>query len=275
MMNWVLYITLFAILFVFYGNLFGSPTSFGDVWFLFIPLALTVLFGIVAIIAVANQGGIKAIHAKDENEKLEKEKRELERVRKLVEEHIDTLSRKRRALIRKGDYGEVIDEAWRKEINRFAKIVLPDLLYMSLGGSNEGAGYRLESFIDRLVSEHMKSRGQLAADADISTMNGVEYEAFCGEILEAGDWKVQRTPPTGDHGVDLIAEKPGRRVAIQCKKYSTPVGNKAVQEAYSGMKFFDAEEAVVVTNSTFTQAAQVLANKLSVALKHHDELRGL
>ena len=205
----------------------------------------------------------------------QREKEELALVRKLIDDHINTLSRKRRALVRKGDYGELIDDGWRKEINRFTTVVLPRETYTYFGGGEQGAGEKLESFIDELVSEHMESLGRSAADTDISTMNGVEYEVFCGDILEREGWKVQRTPATGDHGVDLIAEKPGRRVAIQCKKYSTPVGNKAVQEAYSGMKFFDAKEAVVVSNSTFTQAAQVLANKLSVALKHHDELRGL
>ena len=214
-------------------------------------------------------------YLKRRQEALQREKEELALVHKLIDEHINTLSRKRRALVRKGDYGELIDDGWRKEINRFATVVLPRETYTFFGGSNEDAGPKLESFIDGLVSEHMGIVGSSFSDADVSSLDGVEYEAFCGEILEQEGWQVQRTPATGDHGVDLIAEKTGRRIAIQCKKYSTPVGNKAVQEAYSGMKFFDAEEAVVVTNSTFTQAAQVLANKLSVALKHHDELRGL
>ena len=259
-------VIFYYLVFLFWGYVFGLSS---DELMPFTLIALVA--GVVAILASANAGG-DASHADEEREG---KKRELERVRKFVEEHIDTLSRKRRSLTRKGDYGEIIDDGWRKEINRFAKLVLPDLLYMSLGGSNKGAGYRLESFIDRLVSENIESTGSTFSITDVSSLDGVEYEAFCAEILEKEGWKVQRTPASGDHGVDLIAEKPGRRVAIQCKKYSTPVGNKAVQEAYSGMNFFDANEAVVVTNSTFTKAANIAANKLSVALKHHDQLRSL
>ena len=203
------------------------------------------------------------------------EKIEWDSIRRYVDAHIDTLARKKRTLVRKGDYGEVIDDAWLKEIKRFLTIQLQPSTYRRFGGDQHEAGYRLEALVDGMVSEYMENNSSPFVDSDVSTLDGLEYEAFCSDTLEREGWQVQRTPPTGDHGVDLIAIKPGRRVAIQCKKYSSPVGNKAVQEAYSGMKFFDAKEAVVVTNSTFTQAAQVLANKLSVALKHHDELRGL
>ena len=42
------------------------------------------------------------------------------------------------------------------------------------------------------------------------------------------------TNATGDLGLDVIAEKQGLRYGIQCKYYSYPVGNIAVQVAYAG-----------------------------------------
>ena len=54
------------------------------------------------------------------------------------------------------------------------------------------------------------------------------------EVLGARGWTVADTPASGDFGADLIAEKDGKRIAIQAKRYSKPVGNKAVNEALGG-----------------------------------------
>ena len=254
--------------------LFFDTISWSVFWILL--LSSTVLGGLLEYLVADVNRNKKELELR---QRLEAERQQIEQdlepTRRKIEAHMDTLARKKRTLVRAGDYGETIDHAWRKEVKRFLTIALEPAIYFRLGGDDQSAGSRLETLVDEMVSDHIEIVGSSFSDLNVSNMDGVEYEAFCGEILEGEGWKVQRTPPTGDHGVDLIAAKPDRRVAIQCKKYSSPVGNKAVQEAYSGMKFFDAEEAVVVTNSTFTQAAQVLANKLSVALKHHDELKGL
>jgi HJR/Mrr/RecB family endonuclease len=62
-------------------------------------------------------------------------------------------------------------------------------------------------------------------------------------------------------------------IAIQCKHYSQPVGNKAVQEVYSGKDFYNTDIAVVVTNNEFTKSAKELASSLDVLLIHHSELK--
>ena len=59
-------------------------------------------------------------------------------------------------------------------------------------------------------------------------MSGDEYEKYCKYILEQRGWEVNITPKSGDQGVDLIASKEYLKVCIQCKRYSKPVGNKAV-----------------------------------------------
>lgn len=64
----------------------------------------------------------------------------------------------------------------------------------------------------------------------------------------------------------MIAYKNGEKYGIQCKYYTHTVGNKAVQEAYSGAGFYDCDHAVVMTNSTFSRAARELAEKLDVEL---------
>lgn len=106
-------------------------------------------------------------------------------------------------------------------------------------------------------------------------MDPIEYENMCADILADGGWKTKMTSASGDQGVDIYAEKNGKSVVLQCKMYSSPVGNKAVQEAYAGMGFMGASMAIVVTNSSYTQSAKQLATSLGVLLLHHDELEDL
>ena len=97
--------------------------------------------------------------------------------------------------------------------------------------------------------------------------DGFEFEKRCAAFLKTkGYHKITVTPPSGDQGIDIIAYKSGLKYGIQCKYYSAPVGNKAVQEAYSGARFYDCNRAAVMTNHTFTKAARELADKLEVEL---------
>lgn len=98
-------------------------------------------------------------------------------------------------------------------------------------------------------------------------MNGHKYEHRCAQMLRRkGFHHVEVTKKSGDQGVDIIAYKHFSKYAIQCKYYSYPVGNKAVQEVYAGGKYYDCDRCIVMTNGTFTKAAISAANKLDVKL---------
>lgn len=98
-------------------------------------------------------------------------------------------------------------------------------------------------------------------------MNGYEYEEKCGEyLLKKGFTNVEVTPKSGDFGIDIIACKDGTKYGIQCKYYDKPVGNKAVQEAYAGSTYYKCDKPMVITNTTFTNQAKVLAESLGVEL---------
>lgn len=98
-------------------------------------------------------------------------------------------------------------------------------------------------------------------------MDGIQFEHRCAELLRyRGFHKVVVTKSSGDQGIDILAYKNGSKYGIQCKYYSHPVGNKAIQEAYAGAEFYDCDSAIVMTNNTFTKAARELAAKLDVEL---------
>lgn len=71
----------------------------------------------------------------------------------------------------------------------------------------------------------------------------------------------------------VIAYKDDIKYAIQCKKYSSPVGIKAVQEVIASKAMNDCHVAAVLTNNTFTKSAKELANKNNVLLWDRDKLQ--
>ena len=77
----------------------------------------------------------------------------------------------------------------------------------------------------------------------------------------------EKTPITGDQGVDLILyNDKGAKIAVQCKRNKNSIGNKAIQEAYAGKLFYGCHVAIVLTNNVFTPSAIDLADKTGVIL---------
>lgn len=108
----------------------------------------------------------------------------------------------------------------------------------------------------------------------IDAMDGVAFENYVAARLGRAGWRVGTTPATGDYGVDLIAEKDGRRVAIQCKRYGKPVGVAAVQQVVSGARHHGCMRSIVVSNQEFTAAAKQLAHTHGCQLIGRKTLQG-
>lgn len=98
-------------------------------------------------------------------------------------------------------------------------------------------------------------------------LEGHDFEVYCAELLKRrGFQEVEVTKGSGDYGIDILAEKEGVTYAIQCKRYTAPVGMKAVQEAYAGRDYYDRMVGAVLTNQYFTQPAVEAAKKLKILL---------
>lgn len=130
----------------------------------------------------------------------------------------------------------------------------------------EGIAYRARrDGIERLRKEKFVNVG-------VDALSGGEFEEHCAGILKNQGWTVTMTPKTGDYGVDIIAVKRDIKMAVQCKRSSSPVGNGAVQEVYSGKKFYSANCAIVVSNNTYTAATEETARKCDITLLSHNDL---
>ena len=93
-----------------------------------------------------------------------------------------------------------------------------------------------------------------------------QFENLLYRLFGAMGYAIQKTGKTGDQGGDLIANLNGQRIVIQAKRYTSTVGNAAVQEAVAAQKFYDCNNVMVVTNSSFTKEAIELAKVNNVEL---------
>lgn len=96
--------------------------------------------------------------------------------------------------------------------------------------------------------------------------DGLAFEQHIKHQMARKGYKVFETPGSGDFGVDLIAQRRRRKIAIQAKNYDQPVGVHAVQEVVAGKQYYDAHDAWVVSRSGFTEQAKQLARKVNVQL---------
>jgi restriction system protein len=106
----------------------------------------------------------------------------------------------------------------------------------------------------------------------IDQMSGLEFERACAEIFRRSGYAVTHTKQTGDQGADLILDRRSERSIVQAKRWSSTVGNGAVQEIVAAKAMYKANRAIVITNNFFTAAARVLATANAVELLDRSDL---
>jgi restriction system protein len=107
-----------------------------------------------------------------------------------------------------------------------------------------------------LAAERRRPDDGMAA---IDAMTGTDFEDYVAARLKRAGWQVSFTPGSGDYGVDLIARRDDRSVAVQCKRLGRPVGVAAVQQVVAGARHHDCTKSIVISNREFTDAAKTLA----------------
>ena len=107
-------------------------------------------------------------------------------------------------------------------------------------------------------------------------MEGHQFEYYCADLLRKNGFeRVEITKGSGDQGIDILAQKEGIKYAIQCKCYSSDLGNKPVQEAFAGKSIYKCHVAAVITNRFFTQGAVEAAEATGVLLWDRNKLKSL
>lgn len=184
-----------------------------------------------------------------------------EELNSLINSHISVLTTKYNQLVYKDDYGLLIKDKYLKELDYFvSKVLFPNSKF------SQEAKNQLFICILNIVEAN------ITEPISRANTSPYDFEFKCAETLNQLGWQAHATQASGDQGVDVVAEKDGKKVVIQCKLYSKPVGNKAVQEIYSGKDYYNADYAVVVSNQAYTASARQLAHKCGVVLLSFEDL---
>ena len=90
----------------------------------------------------------------------------------------------------------------------------------------------------------------------MDVLDGVGFEGWTADQIREAGYQVDRTPWSGDAGIDLVARRSGfPTLIIQCKHTQTggALQLPAVQEIIAGMERYegvDSAHAVVITNAS-------------------------
>jgi hypothetical protein len=192
-------------------------------------------------------------------------------LKEVVDANIEALARRRSQLLQLDPYGNLKPEKWLKEIDYF----ISNNLFLGLDSDYDRfvAAERAPELTD-YVESTVAAKAELEPhhQAFRDEMTPIDYEHYCAEELKRSGWDARVTMASRDQGVDVIAQKSGIRLAVQCKLYRSPVGNKAVQEVVAARAHEVADYAIVVSNNSYTPAAQELARTNNVILLHHRDL---
>ena len=107
----------------------------------------------------------------------------------------------------------------------------------------------------------------------VRSMTGAQFENFTADLFRAMGHQAVVLGGAGDQGVDVIVNRRGERVAVQCKNHRKPVGNRPVQEVYAGARHHRCVEACVVAPAGYTRGAIALASSTGVSLFDADTVR--
>lgn len=110
----------------------------------------------------------------------------------------------------------------------------------------------------------------------VDLLDGLGFERWCTQLLrKMGYSEVEVTKASGDQGVDITAVKDEIRYAIQCKCYSSDLGNHPVQEVHAGKSLYGCHVGVVMTNRYFTSGAKELAKATGILLWDRDKIKSI
>jgi restriction system protein len=98
------------------------------------------------------------------------------------------------------------------------------------------------------------------------SLNPEEFERHVADTFEYLGYSAMMTPRVGDQGVDIVANKDGDTIAIQCKRYADKAPNSAVSAVHAGSVYYGCTRAMLVCTGGFSRAAIQLAQHTGVEL---------
>lgn len=100
------------------------------------------------------------------------------------------------------------------------------------------------------------------------------FEFLAGEYLKQEGYDTEVTPGVADWGVDVFAEKDGKRYAVQAKMYGdckTKITRSMMMELFGATHYFDCQGVMLIYNGGIMDDAVNVADKLGIQLIYLDQ----
>jgi hypothetical protein len=97
-------------------------------------------------------------------------------------------------------------------------------------------------------------------------MTGHGFEQAVANLFRNIGFSAEVSSGGGDGGVDIILQSPNRRIAVQCKRYKSPVGPHVIRDLWGTMNHLDFEEGCIVTTTGFTKGVKGFAEDKNIFL---------
>lgn len=232
-------------------------------WTIIVGGSLAFVYGLPALLTTGAFLALIVLH------RLDRPRRFRALVRRVARRHARVLALRRRQERFVDAYGNTVEDGWVREREYFVERTILPRIERCYTAYVEPRWHEMIAIVERVAcSVRLPPETEVPED-------GIGYERFCASLLEQAGWRARATRASGDQGADVLAERDGERLVLQCKRYGKPVGNGAVQEAAAAARHWSADRAVVVSNAGFTPAARKLAASTDVLLLHHDDLGDL
>lgn len=247
----------------------------GKVWAVLLVALLVLLFRLA-------RGLLRRLRHGYDSRNTGKRRRALVLATSEIEAQRSRLRVRRLQLVIADQYGTRELGRWNREKAYFSKSrILRSLAAHGLSEQWPGIAGAVDRRIERAASPRApgwwrhRARRPVGGDPNRfdPRMDPVDYERHCALLLRRAGWDAEVTVASGDQGTDVLARRGKRSLVLQCKLYSKPVGNSAVQQVAAARVHHRADFAAVVSNADFTRRARELAATNGVYLLHHEELR--
>lgn len=192
-----------------------------------------------------------------------------------VDKHEGPLRRNLRAAVKRNAYGTIVEDNTDVAVGEFVDSIDFEEAVRQVIASYRKTNLKFEVHlrseeVTEIIQTRLNSIQSVRMDEDFDPasipFDGNAFEDWVAAALQKFGWDANTTSGGADQGIDVLARKNGKTLALQCKLYSSAVGNKAVQEAFSGAAHYDADAAAVISNSTYTSSAEDLASTTGVKL---------
>lgn len=118
------------------------------------------------------------------------------------------------------------------------------------------------------LRDRARTRAAFRTRQQLADLSPEQFERWCETRLKEAGYRTWLVGGQADHGIDLEAERDGRKVVVQCKRYAGArvVGEPQLRDLYGAMHAHNAAGAILITAGSFSSAARAWASGKPIEL---------